>query len=204
MFRPPPPPAGGLPSPFISQREGSCYRERDRWDRVASPLRVGPNGPVDDDGGAPVPCPGETCTVRPNRMGGVGSSSRRTGDVRLAEMGGASPWRVLRLDPQPGGRLGRAVVACLLRGSSRRTPLPTLMPEVCPLAWLVALWGPQGPHGLRRTCSTPFPWVWAQCRARRTRPIPDPWGRTRRACPPPLLRVGLSMPLLLVGRSVIV
>jgi hypothetical protein len=85
----PPPPAWGLPSPFISQREGSYYRERDRRDRVASPLRVDPNGPVHDDGGAPIPCPGAMSIVCPNRTGGAGLSGRRTGDVRPAEMGGA-------------------------------------------------------------------------------------------------------------------
>jgi hypothetical protein len=117
-------------------------RERDSRDRVASPLRVGPNGPVDDDGGAPIPCLGATCAVRPKGTGGAGSSGRRMGDVRPANTGGVSPRSVLRLDPQPGGRSGRAVVACLLRRSSRRTSLPTLTPEVCPPAWPVVLWGP--------------------------------------------------------------
>jgi hypothetical protein len=48
---------GGLPSPFISQRERSGYREREKIsprDRVASPaLHMGPAGPIDDGRGAP-------------------------------------------------------------------------------------------------------------------------------------------------------
>jgi hypothetical protein len=52
---------------------------------------MGPVGPVDDDGGTPMPRPGATCSVRPNGMGGVGLPGRSTGDVCPAEMGDVSP-----------------------------------------------------------------------------------------------------------------
>jgi hypothetical protein len=104
----------GLPSPLLSQREASGYRDRDPQDRAASPpLRMGPTGPIDDDGGAPMPCPSTTCGVRPNGTGDAGLPSRRTGDVRPAKTGIVSPRHVLWLDPRRGGRLGLAVIAYL-------------------------------------------------------------------------------------------
>jgi hypothetical protein len=114
--------------------------ERDCRDRAAStPPRVGPVGPVDDSGGTPMPRPGAMCGVRPNGTGSTGLPSRRTGDVRPAETDDVSPWRVLRLEPRCGGRLGIAVVACLFRACLFRRlyrcmSLPTLTPEVHPPA----------------------------------------------------------------------
>jgi hypothetical protein len=93
----------------------------------------GPTGLVDDDGGALMPCPSVTCGCR-------------TGDVRPAKTGGASLRRVLRLDPQRGGRLGLAVLAYLLRRSNHHTSLPTLTPGVYPPAWPVVSWGPWAPR----------------------------------------------------------
>jgi hypothetical protein len=133
----------GSSFPFYkSKGRESLQRERET-ERL--PGSCGPNGQVNDDGGAPISCLGATYTFHPNGTGGVGLSGRRTGDVRPAKMGGVSPWRVLRLHPQPGERPRRAVVACLVRGSSRRTSLPTLTLEVCPPTWHVASWGSQGP-----------------------------------------------------------
>jgi hypothetical protein len=81
------PPSEGSPFPFMSQREGSEFRERDPRDRAASPpLRMGPIGLADDDGGAPMSCPGAMCGARPNGTGGAGLLGRRTGDVCSAEM----------------------------------------------------------------------------------------------------------------------
>jgi hypothetical protein len=69
----------GLSSPFISQREGSGYTERDRRDRAASPPpRVGPASPVDDDGGTLIPRPGAMYGVRLNGKGGTGLPGRKT------------------------------------------------------------------------------------------------------------------------------
>jgi hypothetical protein len=86
----------GSPFPFYKPKGGKSLerereRERDCRDRAASPLRVGPIGPTDDDGGAPIPCPDATCAARSNGMGGAGLSGCRTGDVRPAKTGGASP-----------------------------------------------------------------------------------------------------------------
>jgi hypothetical protein len=92
--------AGGLPSPFISQREGSGYRGRERkgerkrspWDHAASPpIRMGPAGPVDDDGYAPMPRPGVTCGASPNGIGGAGLAGHRTSDVRPTKMDNVNP-----------------------------------------------------------------------------------------------------------------
>jgi hypothetical protein len=63
MFRPPGP-AGGSSSPFYkSKGRESLHRE------IAGTVLLlpscGPNGPVDDDGGASIPCPGATCAVWP-------------------------------------------------------------------------------------------------------------------------------------------
>jgi hypothetical protein len=60
---------------------------------------MGPAAPVDDDGGAPMPCPGATCGVHPDGTGGAGLPGCRMGDVRPAETGDVSSRRVLRLDP---------------------------------------------------------------------------------------------------------
>jgi hypothetical protein len=99
-----PPSGGGSPFPFYKSKEREWLQRekksaRDPRDCAASPLRGGPTSPVDDDGGAPMPCPGATCDVHPKGMGGADLSGRRTGDVRPAEMGGASLRRILRLNP---------------------------------------------------------------------------------------------------------
>jgi hypothetical protein len=106
---------------------------------------VGPNGPVDDDGGAPISCPSATCALCPNGTGDVGPCGHRKGGVRPAKTGGMSTQRALRLDPQPGECPRRAVVGCLLQGLSRRTSLPTLMLEVCPQHSLSLRGVPRGP-----------------------------------------------------------
>jgi hypothetical protein len=75
----------GLPSTFYKSKGREWIkreRKRDPLDRAASPLlRMGPAGPVDGDGGAPMLRPGAMCGVRPNGMGGAGLPGRRTGDV---------------------------------------------------------------------------------------------------------------------------
>jgi hypothetical protein len=79
-------------------------RERDPQDCTASPpLHVGSNGLVDDDGGAPMPRPGATCGVHPNRTDSTGPLGHGTGDVRPDKTGGVSPRRALPLDPRRGG-----------------------------------------------------------------------------------------------------
>jgi hypothetical protein len=149
-----------------------------------------------------MPRPGATCSVRPNGTGGAGLPGRRTGDVRPAEMGGGSPparW---------------TAGACRSRLS---------FPEVISLHVLTYPYsrgsssgvahhfvGSLGATPLGRTCLSPHPWGWARRmhltphrwgRARRTHPIPYSWGRARWPCPSPVLRVGLSVPLLPVGHS---
>jgi hypothetical protein len=127
---------GGCPFPFYKSK-GREWLERDREsakrdhrDHAASPLRVGIIGTVDDDGCAPMLCPEATCTVPPNGTGGASPSSCRTGDLRPAKMGGVTPRRVLRLDPQPGCDAlrihqikSRARVLCL-KAVRRQNPSP--------------------------------------------------------------------------------
>jgi hypothetical protein len=87
----------GSPFPFYKSKgrewiQRERERERDPQDRATSPLLLmGPSGPVDDGGGAPIPRPDATGGVSPNRMGGAGLPGYKTGDVRPAEMGGGSP-----------------------------------------------------------------------------------------------------------------
>jgi hypothetical protein len=125
------------------------------------------------------------CNVRraAQRNGRRGSAGRTTGDVR--------PRRVLRLDPR------LVVVACLFWRSFRCTSLPIFTLEVRPLAWsgLSLREVPGGPTLLGRACPTPHHWD----RAWRTRLILYPWYRARRPCPSPVPRIGLSVPLPLVG-----
>jgi hypothetical protein len=68
-------------------------RERDPRDHATSPpLRMGLTGPINDDEGAPMPCPGATCGKHPSGTSGAGLPGRTMGDVR----------RVLWVHPRPG------------------------------------------------------------------------------------------------------
>jgi hypothetical protein len=81
-------------SGYTKKRERERERERERspQDRAASPpLRMGPAGPIDDDGGTPMPRPSAMCGMCPNGTGGTGLPSRRMGNVHPAKMDDVSP-----------------------------------------------------------------------------------------------------------------